>query len=280
VTSVGIVQIGAAGSPEESRARSVDAARGAFERGASLVVLPELIVPGYDLRPEMVVAHAEPVDGDTVTAWADLAREAGGYVVGGFAERDGDAVYNTAVLVGPRGLELHYRKLHLFAGEKGVFTPGDRGLPVADTELGRLGLCVCYDIRFVETLRAFALRGTGLVCVPTAWLPGFDSERWDADGFCPQARVVLMQANLNQLFVACASQPGLPSQPRFLGSSIVADPRGASVLGPLPGDAEEVALVDVDLDAVTASMDRGDGILPREDRRTDVYRLAIDGELL
>jgi predicted amidohydrolase len=281
MTTVALVQLGGAGAtPAENRAFTVDAARGAFAKGASVVVLPELIVPAYDLRPELLSAGAEPIDGETVTAWAAVAREGGGYIAGGFAERDGDALYNSAVLVGPEGVALHYRKLHLFAAEKEVFSPGDRGLQVVETELGRIGLCVCYDLRFVETLRVLALRGAELVCVPTAWLPGFDSERWDADGFCPQARTALMQANLNQLFVACASQPGLPEQPDFLGSSIVADPRGSCVLGPLPGELDKVAMVDVDLGAVAAAADRGDGIRPREDRRTDVYRLAIDGELL
>lgn len=281
MTKLALVQIGGAGAtPAENRAVTVDAARGAFAKGASLVVLPELIVPAYDLRPEVIGTGAEPLDGETVSAWSEVARECGGYIAGGFAERDGDSLYNSAVLVGPNGVELHYRKLHLFAAEKGVFTPGDRGLDVVDTELGRIGLCVCYDLRFVETLRVLGLRGAELVCVPTAWLPGFDTQRWDADGFCPQARIALMQANLNGLFVACASQPGVPEQPDFLGSSIVADPRGACVLGPLPGEQEQVAMVDVDLGAVAASADRGDGILPRADRRTDVYRLAIGGELL
>jgi predicted amidohydrolase len=281
MTAVAVVQIGAGGATAtENRALTVDAARSAFAKGASIVVLPELIVPAYDLRPEVALAGAEPLDGETVTAWAAVAREASGYVAAGFAERDGDAVYNSAVLVGPEGVELHYRKLHLFSAEKAVFTPGDLGLHVVETEFGRIGLCICYDLRFVETLRVLALRGADLVCVPTAWLPGFDSERWDADGFCPQARIALMQANLNQLFVACASQPGRPEQPEFLGSSIVADPRGACVLGPLSGEHDEIAMVELDLAAVAASADRGDGILPREDRRTDVYRLAIDGELL
>jgi N-carbamoylputrescine amidase len=281
VTRVAIAQIsGLPDGGDANRARSIDAARDAFDRGAQVVVLPELIVPGYGWRREVVNAGAEPVDGETVSAWTQVAREAGGYVAGGLVERDADSVYNTAVLVGPEGLVLHYRKLHLFAGEKRVFTPGDLGLPVARTPLGVIGLCVCYDLRFVETLRVLALRGAELVCVPTAWVSGFDAERWDADGYCPQARSTLVQANLDQVFVACASQAGAHGDFEFLGSSIVADPRGRCLAGPLAPDRDEIAIADVDLDEARAAHDRGCDVLPRVDRRTDVYALVVGTERL
>jgi predicted amidohydrolase len=281
MTGVAIVQLsGAPDGGAANRERSIEAAREAFARGAEVVVLPELIVPGYGWRRKIVQADAEPIDGDTVTAWTQVARDANGYVAGGLAERDGDSLYNTAVLVGPQGLALHYRKLHLFAGEKGVFTPGDLGLPVARTPLGVVGLCVCYDLRFVETLRVLALRGADLVCVPTAWVAGFDAERWDTDGYCPQARSALVQANLDQVFVACASQAGVHGEFEFLGSSIVADPRGRCLAGPLPGDRDELAIADLDLRETRAAHDRGGDVLPRVDRRTDVYALAVGPERL
>jgi N-carbamoylputrescine amidase len=271
------------GPPEEAernRTRSLEALRDAFERGADLVVLPELTVPGYGWDADLVAAAAEPLGGETISAWTDAARDAGAYVAGGFAERDGSRIYNSAVLVGPEGLVLHYRKLHLFAGEKGVFAPGDRGLPIASTPLGILGLCVCYDLRFVETLRVLALRGAELVCVPTAWVPGFDAERWDAEGFCPQARSVLVQANLDQVFVACASQAGRIGRFEFLGSSLVADARGRCVAGPLPGDRDVTAIADIDLADAHAAHDRGGDVRPLSDRRTDVYSLSVGGEPL
>jgi predicted amidohydrolase len=281
MTGVAIAQI--SGPPDGgvvNRTLSLAAARQAFDRGAEVVVLPELIVPGYGWRREVVEAGAEPVDGETVSAWTQVAREAGGYVAGGLVERDAGALYNTAVLVGPEGLVLHYRKLHLFAGEKRVFAPGDLGLPVARTPLGMIGLCVCYDLRFVETLRVLALRGAELVCVPTAWVAGFDAERWDADGFCPQARGALVQANLDQVFVACASQAGSPGDFELLGSSIVADPWGRCLAGPLAPDRDEIAIADVDLGQARAARDRGGDVLPRDDRRTDVYAVVVGTERL
>ena len=106
---------------ERDREASVAAARDAFERGADIVVLPEMIVPGYVADRERLRPLAEPLHGPTVEAWTAVAGEHDGYVAGGFCERDGDGLYNSAVLVGPDGLLLHYRKLHLFAAEKHAF---------------------------------------------------------------------------------------------------------------------------------------------------------------
>jgi predicted amidohydrolase len=244
------------------------------------VVLPELIVPGYRLEPEYLETGAESLDGPVTRAWQDLAVDCNGYLAAGFCERDGQRLYNTAVLIGPEGIALHYRKLHRFAAEKEIFTPGDVGLPVVRTEVGVIGLCVCYDLRFIETVRILALQGAELVCVPTAWLTGFDRQRWDSEGYCPQARGAVLQANLDQVHIACASQAGPDGGMHFLGSSIVCDPYGAAVLGPLPGDEPELALVTIDLDAVERAHERGSLINPLEDRRSDVYGLTLGGTVL
>ena len=266
--------------PASGRELSCGAAADAFAGGADVVVLPELIAGGYLMDAAHQAAVAEPVDGPTVLAWQELAREHGGYVVGGFAERDGDDVFNTAVVVGPAGVDLHYRKLHLFRAERSIFAPGDRGLPVAGTPFGRIGVCVCYDLRFVETLRILALSGADLVCVPTAWVPGFDRESWDASGTCPQARATLVQANLNQVVVACASQVGAVGELTFLGSSIVAGADGACLAGPLPRDRAETLIVDVEAGAADAAKVRADDIRPRDERRSDVYSLSVGRTVL
>jgi predicted amidohydrolase len=265
---------------DENRALTLEAAGHAFADGADLVILPELIVSGYSSDAERLRESAEAIDGPSVAAWHGAARAAGGYIVGGFCERDGDSLYNTAVAVGPEGLLLHYRKVHLFAGEKTVFAPGDLGFPVARTRIGAIGICVCYDLRFVEVARLLALRGAQLICVPTAWLPGFDAERWDADGMCPQAHGAVLQANLNQVFIACASQSGLAGGLDFLGSSVLADPYGKRVLGPVRGE-DEVVAADIDLDATLRAQTRSALVTPRADRRTDLYGIwTADGAIL
>lgn len=280
--AVGLAQI--TGSPfaaEANRELSVRAAEELFGRGAAVVVVPELIVPGYVAERERLLELAEPLDGPTVAAWAQVARDAGGWLAGGFCERDGDRLYNTAVIVGPDGVVLHYRKLHPFRSEKHAFAPGDLGLPVARTPVGVLGLCVCYDLRFVETARILALRGAELICVPTAWVAGFDQARWDAEGYCTQARGAVLQANLDQVFVACASQVGAGAAGlEMLGSSVLADPYGQTVLGPLRCDGDELALATVDLDEVERAHVREPLVRPLDDRRTDVYGLAVEGAVL
>jgi predicted amidohydrolase len=175
---------------------------------------------------------------------------------------------------------LHYRKLHLFREEKHAFEPGDLGLPVADLPFGKVGVCVCYDLRFVETMRILALEGAEIVCVPTAWIAGFDAEKWDSAGLAPQASGAILQANLNQVYVACSSQAGTRDGWEMLGSSVLVDPRGKLALGPLPGEADELAIAEIDLDEVVAAQSRDELITPRLDRRTDVYGVSVGDRVL
>ena len=279
--AIGLAQMGSPpGDAGANRTATAEAAKLLFDQGAQLVVLPELSVPWYTVMPDEVARFAEPLWGPTVDAWTAIAADHSGLVVGGFCERDGEAFYNTAVVVDQSGVIGHYRKLHLFADEKACFTPGDRGLPIVETPVGRLGLCICYDLRFVEVVRVLALSGAELVCVPSAWITGFDAARWDADGFCPQAHGAVLQAKLSQVFIACASQVGAFSGFEFLGSSVVIDSFGRVAAGPLPGTEDELHVVTVDLDDVQRAEARGSLIRPRADRRTDVYGLSYDGSIL
>jgi predicted amidohydrolase len=259
----------------QNRELTLSAARLAFERGAQLVVLPELIVPGYVADRERLAKLAEPLDGPSTRAWAALAAQQDGWIAGGFCERDGDRLYNTAVVVGPDGVVLHYRKLHPFREEKHAFEPGDLGLPVAQLPFGKVGICVCYDLRFVEVARLLALRGAELICVPTAWVTGFDRVRWDANGLAPQAHGAQLQANLNQVFIACASQAGVVGELEFLGSSLLVDPFGKRAVGPLSGSEEGIAIAEIDLAEAERAQVRDPLIQPRADRRTDVYDVVL-----
>lgn len=279
--TVAIAQItGRPFAAKENRRLCEDAILRAVRRSARLIVLPELIVPGYALDREGLRDASEALDGPSLESWIGLARAHSVFIAGGFAERDGDRLFNTAVLVGPQGLLIHYRKLHLFDREKEIFTPGDLGLPVARTAIGGVGLCVCYDLRFVEVVRALALQGADLVLVPTAWVAGFDRQRWDAEGYCPQARGAALQANLSQVFILCASHAGSNGKIEFLGSSIIADPYGKAAAGPLSGDKDELVVIDIEPADAERARERSPLIQPRADRRSDVYGIAIDGKVL
>jgi len=277
IVRVAVAQLEAPAGLVAARRQAAAAAEAALAAGAGIVVLPELAVPGYTLDEERLAEAEEPLDGPTVTGWSRLARRHRALVAGGFCERAAGRRYNSAVVVGPDGVVLHYRKLHLFAEEKRRFAPGDLGLPVADTPVGRLALCVCYDLRFVETARALALRGAALICVPTAWVRGFDQVAADGKGALhTQGQGVLLQANLDQVFIACASFAG----GEFLGHSLVASPFGAAIAGPLAAAGAGQAMADVDLLDVERAQHRAPLVEPRADRRTDVYGVLLEGVAL
>lgn len=118
-------------------------------------------------RPQVQQALAEPVPGPTTDAYAAIAREYQMYVVAGVMERDGDTIYNTAVLIDREGeIAGRYRKTHLPNIERGGVTPGD-GFPVFETDFGRVGMLICYDWIFPEAMACIACQGADLVCVPT-----------------------------------------------------------------------------------------------------------------
>ena len=288
--------------------RTLGALREAAAEGAGLVVLPELVATGVPPGRGEAEAVAAALEESPAVAGGGggggprgggarggggappAAPPAGGggpagpaphdlFVVGGLVESAGGRFYNTAAVVGPRGLVGRYRKLHLFGPEIGVFEPGDAGLPVFELPGIRLGVAVCYDLRFPEVVRILALRGVDVVAVPTAWVTGFDRESHLAGGMTPQGAAAAVQANLSQVYLAVADRVGTDTwgghTHTFLGASCLLGPTGAVEAGPAPPTREAVLVGEVTRDAVTGAQQRGEGITPRRQRRTDVY-----GELL
>ena len=251
-----------------------------FDQGADIVVLPEMTTPWYSTDREALTPLAETLDGPTVTAWQSLADRHDGLVVGGFCERADGSIFNTAVAVSADGVLAHYRKLHLFDVEKHCFEPGDLGLTVAETAWGTIGLCICYDLRFVEVVRVLALRGADLICVPTAWVRGFDRRQYAEGELIPHAQGALVQANLSQVFIACASQVGPGDGVECLGSSIVAGPYGQVAAGPLSTTREDLSVTEIDLAEARRAQARSPLIQPRADRRTDVYGIVHGSDRL
>lgn len=263
------------GALDQNRTRIVDAIRDAAGRGADLVILPELASSGYKLG-DWRAAHAvaESIPGPTTEAWREEAAAADCYIVGGICEREDKALFNSVAVVGPEGVLALYRKLHLFADERLLFEPGNVGLPVVTLPFGRVGVIVCYDLRFPEALRLLALQGADLAAIPTAWAPGFDRTP-PPDGIIDQVRAAAVQANLNQVFVAAASRVGVDDDLPYLGSSVVVDPHGRFVYGPASRADELVEVVEIDLAEARRAKVRHPLITPLADRRVDVY-----GEML
>lgn len=135
-------------------------------RSAHLVIFPELATTG--LLEDDMVSLAETLPGPTVIAIATLCRATGQHVILGMAEREGDVLYNTAVLIGPDGLVGKHRQLHLDRRGRKWAMPGNTPPRTFDIPIGRIGLLVGHDINFPEASRLLALDGADVVCTPAA----------------------------------------------------------------------------------------------------------------
>ncbi len=187
--------------------------------GCSLVVLPECASSGYVFdSPDEAMAYAEEVPGPFVRALEDRCERLGIHCVSGMLERDGDVLRNTAVLVGPEGLVGRYRKSHLpFLGVDRFVQAGDE-LSVFDTELGRIGLEICYDLRFPEVTRALALAGAELVALPT---------NWPVEAAANAELLTTARAYENRIFLLVANRVGRERSAEFCGRSQIVDQAGA-----------------------------------------------------
>jgi deaminated glutathione amidase len=244
------------------RAALAEAAAG----GAALAVFPEatMVRFGSDLR-----AAAEPLDGPFCSGLAGACADAGVSAVAGVFEPAPDGrVFNTAVALSAAGsLVASYRKLHLFDAlgqrESELVAPGTCPV-VADLAGVRVGLQICYDIRFPELSRALAVGGASLITVSAAWQAGlFKEEHW----------VTLLRARAieNTVWLAAAGQVPDPDSPPTraptgVGRSMLIDPMGVvrADLGPSAG----VFVVEADMGLVESVR----AVLPSlANRREDVF---------
>ncbi|MDW3219735.1 MAG: nitrilase family protein [Acidimicrobiales bacterium] len=242
----------------------------AVANGADLLVLPECSTTGWAFEsPAQAHEVAEPVpDGAAFRQWSALCRDEGIHLVAGVAESDGDALFNTAVLIGPDGLIGKYRKAHTWALEKTFYEPGDLGVPVFDTPLGRIGMHICYDCWFPESFRLMAAQGADLVCAPSNWVP-VPTQR---DDLPVMANMLCMtNAHANLVYVAAADRVGADGDQPFIGRSIIVDHTGWPIAGPASPDRPEIIYADVDLIGSRAERRGNPFNQPLRDRRLDVY---------
>ena len=258
------------GEKDRNVHRSIEMIEEAAGKGATLVVLPELCNSGYvfDTREEAFALSEEIPAGPTCQAWAGVASKHGLHIVAGIDERDGDALYNSSVVIGPHGYVGTFRKVHLWNKENLFFEPGNLGFPVFKTPIGRIGTFICYDGWFPESYRLCALQGADIVCVPTNWvpIPGQDENRE------AMANILAMAAaHSNSLFVAAADRIGTERQQPFIGQSIIVSYTGWPVGGPASPDKEEIIYADVNLSDARRKRNWNEYNQVLRDRRTDLY---------
>lgn len=254
----------------------------AAANGAKLVVLPETCgASGYVWNTKAEAdAVAEPVPGGPTTGqWEKIAKELDVYIVGGLVEKVDYKLYNTAVLIGPEGYIGKYRKMHLWDEDKLWYEPGDLGIPVWTTPIGRIAIIICYDMWFSEMWRICALKGADIVCVPTNWLVIDDFPKEDQT-LAPF--MAMVAANTNCLFVACADRVGSERGVTFPGRSLVLGP-GAAAFPKVMGSPADEEIVYVDCNISDArKYNWCDHTVLFRDRRTDYYdeMLGTDEEKL
>ena len=238
--------------------------------GAQLLVLPECAIPGYMFdSADEALPFAEEIPGPTTETLERECRRLGLHVVCGLLERDGDALRNTAVLVGPDGLIGTYRKTHLpFLGVDRFVTPGD-ALPVFETPLGRIGIEICYDLRFPEVTRTLALKGADIVAHPT---------NFPMAAKIQTELITLARAAENRIYLLTANRVGKERWGEFCGWSQIVDPFGKRRAE--AGEREETLLVaEVDIEKARDK----DYVIPGEyelylfgHRRPELYGALVE----
>jgi predicted amidohydrolase len=252
---------GEAGSVARNFALLEARAKEAARRGARFLICPEMFLSGYNIGPEQASRLAEPSDGPTLARAAAIARESGIALLLGYPERgDSGAVYNAVRLIDRDGSTLaNYRKCHLFGDlDRGMFRAGAALSEVVELEGVRLGLLICYDLEFPESVRLLALAGADLVAVPTALMDPFEAV----------ARILVPARALeNQVFLAYANRCGREGDLNYCGLSCVVGPDGVDLAR--AGRGEQLILADLDLALLAASRQANSYLA---DRRPELYR--------
>jgi omega-amidase len=253
----------ALGQPKENFARVAPLIAQAAAQGSELVILPELWSTAYDL--EHAADHASPLAQRAgERGWfgrlASLARKHKVWLTGSLLEVQADArFYNTLALYGPDGrLKGVYRKIHLFRlMEEEVYLAPGQNTTLLELPWGKTALAICYDLRFPELFRHYALQGAHVVLIPAEW-PHPRREHWRT--------LLRARAIENQCFVVGCNRVGSSKGADFFGASAVIDPWGETLAE--GADEETILTVTLDPAAVEGARQR---IPVFADRRPELY---------
>ncbi len=260
------------GEPEENLVKMSEMiSKIASQQRVDLIVFPELITSGNELGVRFTEV-AQRVPGPTINLIAQRANDYGIYVAFGMAtkEKVESVLYNSAVLVGPEGdLVEVYNKIHLRGEERMAFREGFR-LPIAETEIGNIGLMIGYDLAYPEIARCMTLEGADLLCVLANW------EAAHVDEWKTYLRA---RAYENSIFVAGVNRVGEDVTLTFGGQSMIVGPRG-EVYASLADETdlesgaplEGFAVARIDLDEVRKNREEFQFI---QTRQPAVYRSIV-----
>jgi N-carbamoylputrescine amidase len=267
---IALVQQKAGPDRQANLERALDAMRRASEAGADLVAFAELAIDRFFPQQEGdagAVDLAEPIPGPTTDRVAAQAADLGLVTVFNLYEDAGDGLrYDSSPVIDSDGSLLGVtRMIHITEyacfHEQEYYAEGDRGAPVYQTAVGRIGVAICYDRHYPEYMRRLGEQGAQLVVIPQAGSVG----EWPEGLYEAEVRVAAFQ---NGYFAALCNRVGEEDRLTFAGESFVSDPEGRVIArGATLG--EDLILADVDLAACDASTARR---LFWRDRRPDLYR--------
>ena len=230
---------------------------------ADLLVLPELFNTGYLFSSKAeAFSLAEEIPGGKTTRWlCDIAKQDDVFLIGGVAERSGKNIFNSAVVVSPQGYIGTYRKVHLFFEEKLWFEPGDNGFAVYDIGKWRIGIMICFDWFFPESMRILSLMGADVICHPANLvLP-----------FCQEGMKI--RCLENHVFAVTANRTGAENRGErslhFTGKSQITGPE-SNILYKAAEATEDVGIADIDLKSARDKKINGYNDIIA-DRRTELY---------
>jgi len=227
------------GKPEVNMERVCSWIVEAARRGSDLVLFPELWASGYDLEQSQI--YAQPLGNGLFANLSKLAKEHHIAIGSSLLESQGEKIFNTFTLFGCRGETLAiYRKVHLFRllNEEKWLNAG-KELVTINAPWGKTGLAICYDLRFPEVFRAYALRDVRLVLLVAEW-PERRIAHWQ--------KLLQARAIENQYYLAAVNKVGQSQGAKLGGHSAVLDPMGVPVV---EGGNDEILLTaEIDLDQV------------------------------
>jgi len=230
--TIGVCQMNVVDEAEENLKKAEVMILEAAQKGADLVVLPEMFLCPYE--HEAFKREAQPEGGQAYQALSRFAAEANVYLVAGSVpELEGDSIYNTSYIFDPHGhLIGKHRKVHLFDidvpgkiqfFESDTLSAGE-DVTIVDTVFGKVGVAICFDIRFAEMFREMAVEGAHIIVVPAAFNQTTGPAHWEL--------TFRMRAVDQQLFmVGCAPALNLESSYHSWGHSLVVNPWGEVVAG-------------------------------------------------
>ncbi len=263
---VSLYQYSPGPEPGDNAAALLSAMERAAGLGAELICTPEICLnPFFPQFPGRDAArHAISIDDEIVTAFQKRCRRLKLAASPNIYLREGDEYFDASLFINAQGELVGISKMvHICQApgfyEQDYYTPSDTGFRVYDTDIGKVGIVICFDRHFPESIRTCVLQGAQIILIPTA-----NTSAEPRDLFEWELRVAAMQ---NGVYLACCNRVGVEGKMQFYGESTVVDPHGS--IAAKAGEDEELLVVDIDLSMVgVARRDR-----PYLDlRRPETYR--------